>query len=44
LQEDYDDWNATPQPIPRDLPGSHEVTPERYGKQGFPERRLKVLV
>jgi tetratricopeptide (TPR) repeat protein len=44
LQEDYDDWNATPRPIPRDLPGSHEVTPERYGKQGFPERRLKVLV
>lgn len=44
LPEDFDDWSATPRPIPRHLPGSHEVTPERYGKQGFPERRLKVLV
>jgi len=25
------------------MPTSAEVTPERYGKQGFPERRLKVL-
>ncbi len=43
LAEDFDDWNASPRPAPRDLPASSEVTPERYGKQGFPERRLKVL-
>lgn len=43
LAEDFDDWNASPRPAPRHLPSSAEVTPERYGKQGFPERRLKVL-
>lgn len=43
LAEDFHDWNATPRPAPRHLPESSEVTPERYGKQGFPERRLKVL-
>jgi hypothetical protein len=43
LPDDFDDFFASPRPVPRDLPSSTEVTPERYGKQGFPERRLKVL-
>lgn len=43
LAADFHDWTAAPRPTPRDLPSSTEVTPERYGKQGFPERRLKVL-
>lgn len=44
LPQDFLDWNAVPLPVPRDLPSSDQVTAERYGKQGFPERRLKVLV
>lgn len=43
LPDDFDDWEAAPRPVPRDLPSSSEVTPERYGKQGFPQKRLKVL-
>jgi hypothetical protein len=43
LPDDFDDFLASPRPVPRDLPSSSDVTPERYGKQGFPERRLKVL-
>jgi tetratricopeptide (TPR) repeat protein len=30
-------------PAPRTMPASTEVTPERYGKQGFSSRRLRVL-
>lgn len=44
LPADFADFSAAPRPVPRDLPGSHEVTQERYGKQGFGARRLKVLV
>jgi radical SAM superfamily enzyme YgiQ (UPF0313 family) len=43
LNDDFDDWSSAPRPVPRDLPDSSEVTVERYGKQGFGERRLKVL-
>jgi len=43
LPEDFVDWDAAPRAIPRNLPSSAEVTPERYGKQGFPQKRLKVL-
>ncbi len=43
LADDFDDWSASPAPVARSMPSSLEVTPERYGKQGFPERRLKVL-
>jgi tetratricopeptide (TPR) repeat protein len=43
LPDDWADWNASPKPVPTGLPRSEDVTPERYGKQGFPERRLKVL-
>lgn len=43
LPDDWADWNASPKAVPTGLPRSEDVTPERYGKQGFPERRLKVL-
>lgn len=43
LARDFDDWDAAQAAVPRHLPTSGEVTPERYGKQAFPERRLKVL-
>lgn len=43
LPEDWSDWNAAPRAVPSGLPRSEDVTPERYGKQGFPSRRLKVL-
>ncbi len=44
LADDFADFDAVPRPVPRNLPASSEVTPERYGKQGFGTRRLKVLV
>jgi len=44
LPDDFADFSAAPRAVPRDLPGSDQVTPERYGKQGFGTRRLKVLV
>ena len=44
LSPDFHDFDAAPEAVPRHLPGSSEVTPERYGKQGFGSRRLKVLV
>jgi hypothetical protein len=43
LSDDLYDWQSTPAAVPRDLPSSRDVTPERYGKQGFGQRRLKVL-
>lgn len=43
LEEDFADWSASPQPVPRHFPESADVTPERYGKQGFSARRLRVL-
>jgi hypothetical protein len=44
LPVDFADFEAAPRAVPRDLPASDQVTPERYGKQGFGTRRLKVLV
>lgn len=43
LPSDFDDWQSAPKAVPRHLPKSSEVTVERYGKQGFGQRRLNVL-
>lgn len=43
LPADFADFEAAPKPVPRDLPRSDEVTPEGHEKQGFPERRLRVV-
>lgn len=43
LPEDFADFSATPAPVPRHLPRSDEVTLEGHEKQGFPEKRLRVV-
>lgn len=43
LPEDFDDWQAAPMPVPRHMPSQEEVTLEGHEKQGFPERRLRVV-
>lgn len=43
LPADFADFSATPAAVPRHLPREDEVTLEGYEKQGFPERRLRVI-
>ena len=43
LADDWNDFDASPRPVPSGMPSSAEVTEERYGKQGFPNKRLRVL-
>ncbi|MCH2109673.1 MAG: radical SAM protein [Polyangiaceae bacterium] len=43
LPEDFADWSAAPQALPRAAPKSHEVMLEGHEKQGFPSKRLRVL-
>jgi tetratricopeptide (TPR) repeat protein len=43
LPDDFADFSSAPKPVPRDLPARQDVSPEGHGKQGFPEKRLRVL-
>jgi anaerobic magnesium-protoporphyrin IX monomethyl ester cyclase len=43
LPADFWEWTTTERSVPRGMPSSAEVTLEGHEKQGFPERRLRVL-
>ncbi len=43
LSEDFADFGASPRPVPRTMPGAGEVTLEGHEKQGFPDKRLRVV-
>jgi anaerobic magnesium-protoporphyrin IX monomethyl ester cyclase len=43
LAEEFFEWTEAPLVVPSHLPSRSEVTLEGHEKQGFPERRLRVL-
>jgi anaerobic magnesium-protoporphyrin IX monomethyl ester cyclase len=43
LSDNYFEWTPADRTVPRNMPSSADVTPEGHEKQGFPERRLRVV-
>jgi anaerobic magnesium-protoporphyrin IX monomethyl ester cyclase len=43
LPDNYFEWTPADRTVPRHMPSSADVTLEGHEKQGFPERRLRVV-